>query len=78
MPDTTARRLSPSTSSITRAMLPSHRLDAIDRSDVRMVQRGQDFRFALEPGESLRVTGQLTAGSTLIATARFRVVSMAR
>ena len=32
-------------------------LDAIDRGDVRMIQRGQHFRFAAEPGEPIGIGG---------------------
>ena len=33
-------------------------LQAVDGRDVGMVERGQDFGFALEPGQPLRITGQ--------------------
>ena len=46
-------------------------------SDVRMIERAEDFRFALKAGEPLRISGH-EAGSTLIATWRFRFVSVAR
>ncbi len=29
---------------------------AVDRCDIGMIQRGEDFGFPLEPGESLRVS----------------------
>ena len=39
--------------------LPGRRfLDAVDRRDVRMVQRGEDLRFALEPREALGIGGE--------------------
>ena len=33
-------------------------LEAVDLRDVGMVERRQDFRFALEPGEAVRVAGE--------------------
>ena len=42
-----------------------------------MVQRGEDFGFALEPREA-SASAATDAGSTLIATLRFRLVSVAR
>ena len=30
-------------------------LEAVDRRDVRMIQRGQDFRFTLKPRQSIRI-----------------------
>ena len=67
----------PSTSSITSALDAVGVLQAVDRRDVRMIQRGQDFRLALEPREPLGIAAT-EAGSTLMATARFRLVSVAR
>ena len=32
-------------------------LEAVDRGNVRVVQRGQDFSFRLEPCEAIRVAG---------------------
>ena len=43
--------VSPSTSSMTSAERPPALLEAVDRGDVRMVQRREDLRFALEAGE---------------------------
>jgi len=37
-------------------MHPSRVLETVDRSDIRMIERSQNFRFALEAGEALRVT----------------------
>jgi hypothetical protein len=34
-------------------------LEAVNRGDVRMVDRGQDLGLALEPGEQLRIGGRL-------------------
>ena len=48
----------PSTSSITSAWTPSACLEAVNGRDVRMVQRGEDFRFTLKAGDSLRVCGE--------------------
>ena len=42
-----------------------------------MVERREDFGFALEAGEPLGVAGD-RGGSTLMATWRFRFVSVAR
>ena len=36
-------------------LLPLGFLQPVDVPDVGMVQRGQDFGFALEPGESIRI-----------------------
>ncbi len=33
-------------------------LEAVDGSDVRMVQRGEDFGFPLKPGKPITVSGQ--------------------
>ena len=33
-------------------------LEAVDRGDVRMVQRGQRLRLALEPRQAVRVSGE--------------------
>ena len=32
-------------------------LDAVDLCNVRVIQRREDLRFALEPGEPLRISG---------------------
>ena len=45
----------PSTSSITSACTPSDLLKAVDVGDVRMIERGEDLGFALEPSESVGV-----------------------
>ncbi len=34
-------------------------LQPVDRSDVRVVEGGKDFRLALEPSQPLRVLGEL-------------------
>ena len=52
-------------------------LEAVDRSDVGMVEGREDFGFALERRLAIRVA-RSDAGSTLIATWRFRFVSVAR
>src|ERR1039458_7951201 len=44
------RRVSPSTSSMTRA-----HLDTIDVGNVRMIERSQDLPFALEPSATLGI-----------------------
>ena len=68
------RERSPSTSSMTSAVAPSDLLEAVDLRDVRMIEGRQHFRFTLEPREAIRL-GRHRAGSTLIATARFRLLS---
>ena len=56
---TAVRRSSPSTSSITRALTPSASfVQPVDGGDVRMIQRGEDFRFALKPRHSFRVSNE--------------------
>jgi hypothetical protein len=37
----------------------AHVLEAIDLSDVRMIQRGEELRFALEPREPVRIVGEM-------------------
>ena len=49
--------------------------EAVDRGDVRMIQRREDFRFALKPREPVRDRARTTSGRTLIATWRFSFVS---
>ena len=46
--------------------------------DVRMVERGERFRFALESAPRARRRSPQSSGSTLMATVRFRLVSVAR
>ena len=52
--------------------------EAVDLRDVRMVQRGEDFGFALEPRQPIGIARRTTSGRTLIATSRFSFVSVAR
>ena len=49
-------------------------LDAVDRGDVRMIERGEHLRFALEAREAVGIVGD-RGGSTLIATSRPSLVS---
>ena len=71
-----ADRSSPSTSSITSAV--RRRLfEPVNRGDVRMVQRGEHFGFALKPREPIRVAGD-RRGQHLDRDDRFRLVSVAR
>ena len=49
---------SPSTSSRTSARMPSDVLDAVDRGDVRMIQRREQARLALEAREPLGIGGE--------------------
>ena len=51
-------RSSPSTSSITSAVDAVGFFEPVDAGDVRMIQRGEHFRFALEARESIGITGQ--------------------
>ena len=48
-------RSSPSTSSITSARTSVRLLEAVDVRDVRMIQRGEDFGFALEAREPIGI-----------------------
>ena len=50
--------------------------DVVDAADVRMVQRGDRPRLALEPGAQIGIAGD-SLGRTLIATVRSRRVSRA-
>ena len=45
----------PSTSSMTRAVDAVGVLQPVDRRDVRMIERGEDFRFALKPRQPVGV-----------------------
>ena len=47
--------VSPSTSSRTSAWVSLAVLEPVDRADVRMVQRGQHLRLALETGEAIGI-----------------------
>ena len=51
-------RSSPSTSSITSAVTPSRFFEPVDGGDVRMIQRGEDFRFALKARQPVRISRQ--------------------
>jgi hypothetical protein len=51
--------------------------EPVDGGDVGMIQRGEDFGFALEPREALGIASD-RFGQTLIATWRFSFVSVAR
>ena len=57
VPDAPARS-SPATSSIARKRTPSGLVQAVDRGDVRVVQRGQQLGLALEAGQPLGVGGE--------------------
>ncbi len=50
--------VSPSTSSITSARTGAAFLEAMDRGDVRVVERGEHLRFALEARQALRIGGK--------------------
>ena len=68
----------PSTSSRTSAWTPSRLLDAVDRADVRMIERGQHARLALESRAAAPDRSPNASGRTLIATSRPSRVSRAR
>ena len=51
-------RSSPSTSSITSARDAAGLFEAVDGGDVRMVQRRERLRFALEPREAIGIAGE--------------------
>ena len=51
-------RSSPGTSSIARKRVPIRVVDAVDRGDVGVVQRGQQLGLALEAGQPLGVVGE--------------------
>ena len=57
-------RSSPSTSSITSAVTPRALLEPVDGGNVRMVQRGEDFRFALKAREPVAIRGNATAAGS--------------
>ena len=50
--------------------------EAVDARDVRMIQRGEHLRFALEAGQALGIAARRASGRTLIATSRFSFVSV--
>ena len=52
--------------------------EAVDRRDVRMVERRQHLRLALEARQALRIARPNASGSTLIATSRSSFASRAR
>jgi hypothetical protein len=55
----------------------AERLDAVDLRDVRMVERSEQLRLALEAGPAVVVIDEV-CGRTLIATSRLSLVSCAR
>ena len=52
-------------------------LEAVDRADVGMIERGEDFGLALQAGDAIGILREC-GGRILIATSRFRRVSRAR
>ena len=64
---------SPSTSSITSAVVPPDSLQAVDRGDVRMIQRGERLRLRAGSAPGARRRRRTTSGSTLIATCALQV-----
>ena len=67
----------PSTSSMTSACVDAGSLEAVDRGDVRMIQRRKRLGFALEPGEPVGIGGE-EIRKHLMATSRSSRVSRAR
>ena len=67
----------PSTNSRTSAGPASDVLQAIDRRDVRMIQRREHARFPFEPRETIGITRQRVR-HTLMATSRPNLLSRAR
>ena len=72
------REVSPSTSSMTSAVTPSASSRPWMLRDVGVVERGEDLRLALKPGEPFGIGRRRRSGRTLIATSRFSFVSRAR
>ena len=70
--------VSPSTSSMTSACAAARCLEAVQRCDVRMVQRGEKPRFTLEALQATPDRGERASGSTLSATSRCNRASRAR
>ena len=65
--------VSPSTSSITRRVDAVGLLEPVDRRDVRMIQRGEHLRLALEARQALGIAARTASGRTLIATSRSKL-----
>ena len=72
-----AASVSPSRYSITRKSVSPSPADVVQRADVRMVQRGDGLRFALEALLASQDPREKCGGRTLMATVRFRRVSVA-
>jgi len=53
-------------------------LEAVNRCDVRVVQRCEEVRLAPKSREPTRVSLTNSSGNTLTATSRLREVSLAR
>ena len=53
-------------------------LEAVDVRDVRMVERGERLRFALEPRQPLGIVRKRRRAATFSATSRLSFVSRAR
>ena len=51
--------------------------EAVDRGDVQVIERGQDFGFALEASQPIAIRCQ-QLGKIFTATGRFSRVSVAR
>jgi hypothetical protein len=52
--------------------------DAIDRGDIRMIERSQQLGLALESRHAIRIARERRAGNTFSATSRLSLVSLAR
>ena len=76
-PPTRSASVSPSTSSSTRNRVAARLLEAVDRGDMRMVERREHLRLALEPREPSGSAAN-RSGRTLMATSRSSRESRAR
>ena len=63
-------RSSPSTSSITSARTPVGFLDAVDGTDVWMIQRGEEPRLAVEARQQVKKSLVSARDRILMATSR--------
>ena len=70
-------RSSPSTSSITKAVMPLASSTAVNAADVGVIQRSQRGRFPLKPGEAVRGQSRMLSDSIFSATSRCSLVSRA-
>ena len=71
-------RSSPSTSSMTSAVKSARLLEAVDRRDVRMIERGERLRLRAESARGDPASAANAAGSTLIATVALQLACRSR